>query len=377
MADAHFLVELLRRKGVTFFTGVPDSLLAGFSAALPEVGSGHLIAANEGNAVGLAAGYYLAAGRPTVVYMQNSGLGNAVNPLASLADPEVYAIPMLLIIGWRGEPGVKDEPQHVKQGRITPALLEALEIPFRLIGPASDLAAEVEHIWGEMMARSGPAALLVRAGAFGSAKTANGADTGAGFRREAALAVILNHLTPKDMVVSTTGKTSRELFELRQRRGEEQADFLTVGSMGHASSIALGAALARPERRLVVLDGDGALLMHLGALALSGALKPPNLVHVLLNNHCHESVGGQPTCSPGLDFACIAEACGYRSVGRAESEADIRAHWPEMTGAAGPHLLEIVLRPGSRPDLGRPTCSPLENKERFIAHINRGNEEIR
>lgn len=366
MIEATDFLKRLEEKGVAFYTGVPDSLLSAFCAALPEVGPGHVIAANEGNAVGLAAGHFLASGRQAVVYMQNSGLGNAVNPLTSLADPEVYSLPMLLIIGWRGEPGVKDEPQHVKQGRISPALLEVLEIPYAVLGPESDLQVELDRLWDQMTAGSRPVALLVRAGTFSPAKSAAPTrESTPTLAREAAIETLLELLDPSDLIVSTTGKTSRELFELRKKRGEAPADFLTVGSMGHASSIALGAALARPDRRLVVLDGDGALLMHLGALALSGSLRPPNLIEVLLNNYCHESVGGQPTCSLGLDFASIAGGCGFRSTARAGSTEEIRRAWAAFAALSGPHFLEISLCPGSRPDLGRPDCSPVENKNGF------------
>lgn len=368
MIEPRRFLEILSQKGIGLFTGVPDSLLSGFCAALPGPGPGHLVAANEGNAVGLAAGHFLATGRPALVYMQNSGLGNAVNPLASLADPEVYGLPMLLLIGWRGQPGVKDEPQHVKQGRITPALLEALEIPFAIIGPDSGPEAELDRLWKTMMDGRRPVALLARAGTFGSGKSAAGprAADATAMSREEAIETVLELLQPDDLIVSTTGKASRELFELRKKRGEDPADFLTVGGMGHASSIALGAALARPDRRLVVFDGDGALLMHLGALALAGTLRPANLIHIVLNNYCHESVGGQPTCSAGLDLGLIAEGCGYPSRARAVDPGQLRAVWPALAGAPGPHFLELALRPGSRADLGRPKSSPADNRDRFM-----------
>ena len=366
MIDAVKFIDILRRQGAGLFTGVPDSLLGGFCAALESAGVTHLPAANEGNAVALAAGHFLATGRPAVVYMQNSGLGNAVNPLTSLTDREVYALPLLLVIGWRGEPGVNDEPQHVKQGRITPGLLELLEIPYRIITADSDIAAETGRAWAAMIDSQAPAALLIKADSF--KKTSSGQPAlQDGLRREAALECLLNLFSPRDLLVATTGKTGRELYELRVKRGEPQADFLTVGGMGHASSIALGASVARPDRRLICLDGDGAALMHLGVLALIGAERPANFIHILLNNRCHESVGGQPTCGLGLDFAALAQTCGYRSGRKVAGLEEIQAAWPAIDQSPGPHFLEIDLCPGSRSDLGRPGNTPRQGRDSFMA----------
>ena len=366
MMDAKNLIETLRDKGAGLFTGVPDSLLGSFCAVLEAAGVNHLPAPNEGNAVALAAGHFLATGRPAVVYMQNSGLGNAVNPLASLTDPEVYSIPMLLVVGWRGEPGVPDEPQHVKQGRITPGLLELLEIPYRIIDADSNAEEEADQAWAAMMDSQGPSALLIRADSF-TKISAGQSEPECGFRREAAIEKLLNMVNPEDLLVATTGKTGRELYELRAKRGEPLNDFLTVGSMGHASSIALGAALARPDRRLICLDGDGAALMHLGALALIGAERPANFIHILLNNHCHESVGGQPTCGLGLNFAAAAKTCGYRSGRKAANLEEIEAIWADIDQSPGPHFLEIDIAPGARNDLGRPKNTPRQCRDQFMA----------
>lgn len=374
MIDTPALIHELQQRGVALFTGVPDSLLQSFSACLQNEITlhQHIIAANEGNAVALAMGHYLATGRPAVVYMQNAGLGNTVNPLTSLADPEVYGVPMLLVIGWRGAPGTKDEPQHVKQGRITCGQLELLEIPHWVMDEKTDIHAVLDAAW-QVMHSSRPAALVVRAGSLSEVKlnpTPQSADA-PGLRREEAIDHLLNLLDEQDCVVATTGKTGRELFELRERRGEAQHDFLTVGGMGHTASLALGIALAQPRRRVVCLDGDGSLLMHLGAMPIIGDLKPSNLLHVLLNNRAHESVGGQPTVAGSVDFAALAVACGYVGHFAVRTLADIDQVLAHLlaTLPSGPVLLEIHLTQGSRPNLGRPTRTPQENKEAVMTHL--------
>jgi phosphonopyruvate decarboxylase len=372
MIDPHHFLAILHHKGAGLITGVPDSLLAGLCAVLSD-SDRHLPAPNEGSAVALAAGHYLATGMPAVVYMQNSGLGNAINPLTSLADPEIYSIPMLLIIGWRGEPGVKDEPQHVKQGRVTPAMLELLDIPYRIVGPDSNPEIEIDLAWEASQRNSGPAALLIRKGTFRTAENAGEkqcrASNGPLMTREEAIECILERLSPDDMVISTTGRASRELWELRLKRGEHCKDFLTVGSMGHASAIALATARSRPDRRFICLDGDGALLMHMGMLGLAGSLGLGNFWHVVLNNFCHESVGGQPVCAVGLDFSILARSCGYVSVRRTAGKDEIVQAFENMKILNGPHFCEILVAPVSRPDLGRPGITPKENKAQFMKSL--------
>ncbi|MDR0662174.1 MAG: phosphonopyruvate decarboxylase [Holosporales bacterium] len=367
MIDPQHFIQKLQGKGIQFFTGVPDSTLKELSAYLARTLSStqHLIAANEGNAIGLAIGHFLAKNTPAAVYMQNSGLGNAVNPLTSLADKAVYGIPMLLIVGWRGEPGKKDEPQHITQGRITPGLLDCLGIPYRVLEDIQTL----EVLWPLLQERQ-PVALLVPVGTFSFyPSSVEKQEVASSLQREEALAVLLEALAQEDCLIATTGKSGRELFELRIRRQETPYDFLTVGGMGHASSIALGVALAMPDRRIVCLDGDGALIMHLGAMGVIGSLRPTNFLHVLLNNYCHESVGGQPTCSASMDFAKISAACGYASYARATSVENLTTAICCLQGKKGPHFLEICLLPGSRPDLGRPTTSPLQNGQQFMKHL--------
>jgi len=368
-------VGALAHAGVTFFTGVPDSLLKDFLAYVEaEVpAERHITAANEGGAIGIAAGYHLATGKVPAVYMQNSGLGNAVNPLTSLADKEVYAIPLVLIVGWRGEPGVKDEPQHVKQGRITTALLETLEIPYAVIDPGMDaqaVAGEVARIVEVARAGSRPAALVIRAGVFEPHHTA-ARPAAYALGREEAIAMVIGGLSLGDIVVSTTGKISRELYESRKHRGEgTQNDFLTVGSMGHASQIALGIARQKPGRQVVCLDGDGATLMQLGGLATIGWVKPKNFRHIVLNNCAHESVGGQPSAAAATDLAAAARSCGYASVLTVETKADLEEALRTLPAVPAPAFLEIKVSLGSRKDLGRPKETPQENKKGFMDYLN-------
>lgn len=369
MIQAGNLITLLRDKGIRFFTGVPDSCLKSLCTALLQYDGviEHVVAANEGNCMGLAVGNFLATGRPAVVYMQNSGLGNAVNPIASLLAREVYSVPALLIIGWRGAPGTKDEPQHALQGKITLELLETLNIPYQILDEDSDPAAIVDMLYATMMERGAPVALVVRKGTFAPEAGSAGGNA-ALIQREQALNTILDALPCHCACFATTGKTGRELFALREKRGEPQKDFLTVGGMGHASSIALGAALAT-AKPVVCLDGDGAFLMHMGAASLVGNRKPANFIHVILNNGCHESVGGQPTCAPDSDFVQIGKACGYATCVHAACEDEVQKALARAAVTPGPHLIEILVKPGSRSDLGRPSIPPVENKRNIMEHL--------
>ena len=372
MLSCAAVYSLIRAEGFDFFTGVPDSLLKHFcgyvTAHAPK--ADHVIAANEGNAVALAVGRFLGTGRPALVYMQNSGIGNAVNPLLSLADPDVYGIPMLLMIGWRGEPGVEDEPQHVKQGRVMTDLLDAAEVPWFVLPPAIEEAGTVIAASARAMReRIGPAALLVRAGTFAPQDPDRDAAADFPMSREDAVKHIADRLEPDDVIVSTTGKASRELYEHRKARGVSGADFLTVGGMGHASSIAMGLALSRPERLVVCLDGDGAVIMHMGAMAVIGSANAPNLLHVVINNGSHDSVGGQPTVAHELDLPAIALACGYRSAVSVSEADEVEAQLVRLRRREGPALLEIKVRKGARADLGRPTSTPLENRDALMKRL--------
>lgn len=397
MIDPKIFTAALREAGFDFFTGVPDSLLKELCACMNDTlgEEHHVIAANEGAAVALATGYHLGTGKAAVVYLQNSGTGNAVNPLLSLADPQVYAIPMLLVVGWRGEPGVKDEPQHIKQGAVQEELMRALGYPYEILSEDEDSAREqLGRLSGRMSEGGTPVALLVRKGTFseyggaGAGQPAAGA-AGAGgassagevsiaggeaapaaavypMSREEALSRILPHLEESARIVSTTGKTSREIYELREARGEGHAkDFLTVGSMGHAISIALGLARTRTAP-VYCIDGDGAAIMHLGSLGVAAQRGGRNLRHIIVNNGAHESVGGQPTIGFALSFERLARELGYRATWTATNADELDDRLEALQAHDGPALLEVRVRAGARADLGRPKSSPVENKRAFM-----------
>ena len=368
--------DALEAAGIGLYTGVPDSLLKEFCAFVSrEVAvERHLIAANEGNSVALAAGHYLATGKPSLVYMQNSGQGNAVNPLASLAHHDVYGIPMVLLIGWRGQPGVKDEPQHGVQGVMTPEILDSLGIPYRTLtrnaeGAADDATWAVAHA----KARGGPVALLVEKGTFESDPDSKGAAVKDFTRtREDALRVFVDTVGARDVVVATTGKTGRELDEVRiAANADAGGDFLNVGAMGHASQVAMGIAMGQPGRKVWCLDGDGAILMHMGALAIVARHAPENFLHVVLNNGVHDSVGGQPSVGLEIDIPAIALACGYRSVATVGDEDDLAAALKTLADSPGPCMLHVGLAPGARGDLGRPRTTTAERRERLMAWLRR------
>ena len=373
MVDCKIVYETCLARGINFFAGVPDSLLQDFCSYTAEhaAAGSHFVAANEGGAVALAAGFYLATGRPALVYMQNSGQGNAANPLISLADPDVYGIPMILVIGWRGEPGIHDEPQHLKQGKITFSLLQTMGIPCACLpDDASGAVAALNTMIDRAVKDSCPAAIIVKKGSFEKYRSAHIYASPYPVSRESAIGKILHALPHNAVVVSTTGQISRELYELRIAREEgHDKDFLTVGSMGHASQIALGIAVSRPNRDVFCLDGDGAVLMHMGSLAITGQSGLGNFKHIVLNNGAHDSVGGQPTVGFAVDFPAIAKACGYRYADSACSADMIDSAVLQLQDARGPAFLEIKVASGARKDLGRPQTTPSENKIEFMKQL--------
>jgi phosphonopyruvate decarboxylase len=372
MLDCKSVYDKLRSLGVTFFVGVPDSLLKDFCSFITDhADDGHIIAANEGTAIGLATGYHLATGDLALVYMQNAGEGNAINPLVSLADSEVYSIPALLMIGWRGEPGRHDEPQHRKQGKITLPLLDCIGIPHRVLPETPDEAlAAVEAAVATARMTSAPYALVVRKGTFSKYNLESDFPNPYPMKREEVLGHLVARLPSAAVIVSTTGKASRELFEIRKSLGQEPgSDFLTVGSMGHASQIALGIACQRPKSIVYCLDGDGALIMHMGGMATVGLRGPKNFKHLLINNGAHESVGGQPTGGFDVDFPAIAKACGYLYAARATDMAELSSNLETLAETDGPSFLEIRTQCGARSDLGRPTTTPIENKASFMRRL--------
>ena len=367
-------VDWLVALGVDFYAGVPDSLLKPVCFYLADhAGDKHVVAANEGGAVALACGYHLATGKVPLVYLQNSGQGNTINPLLSLADRDVYSIPLLLLIGWRGEPGTKDEPQHVKQGKVTVSLLEAMDIPYRVLETEPDAARRcVDELAAIATAESRPVALLVRDGTFEPYKPKEQASGQFEMTRERAIEAVVATLGESDAIVATTGKISRELYEYRARAGRgHQREFLTVGSMGHASQIAMGIALAKPDRQVFCLDGDGAMLMHMGGAAIVGAAGVENFKHIVLNNGVHDSVGGMTTAGLRVSFTEIGKACGYTEAWRVERSVDVAEKVAKLRAVTGPAMLEIMVQKGARADLGRPKTSPIENKTAFKEFLSR------
>ena len=372
MIEPRQFIERLRASGVEFFAGVPDSLLKNLCAYITDNVSreNNIIAANEGGAVALAAGYHLATGKTGCVYMQNSGEGNAVNPLLSLMDADVYRMPLLMIIGWRGEPGVQDEPQHVKQGKVTLSLLETMGIPYAVMD--ENWEGQVDEALREIHETNGIYALIVRKGIFGEYLSNFAPPIRYTLSREEAIKIVVDKLRDNDIVVSTTGMISRELFEYREAKNQGHAhDFLTVGSMGHASQIALGIALQKPNRRVVVFDGDGATIMHLGNMAITASQAPKNYIHIVYNNGAHDSVGGQPTVGLEINLPQIGTAMGYKTVLNATNAEELNAALSQLDDCVKPALLQICVRKGNRKDLGRPTTTPQQNKEALMAELNR------
>ena len=369
MIRPQFFIETLKKKGINCFAGVPDSLLKNICAYITDHSDAkhNIIAANEGAAIGLAAGHYLATGKPACVYMQNSGEGNIINPLASLTDPEVYNIPVLLLIGWRGRPGVHDEPQHVKQGKVTLALLETMGIGFEILSKEEEQAGEQIARALDALRRKEVYALVIEKDTFEDYKLQNIEINDLVLSREEAIRTVAAALDEKDCIVSTTGMISRELFEYRTAKGQgHERDFLTVGSMGHASQIALGIALEKQDRTVWCLDGDGASIMHMGSMAIVADKAPGNYVHVVFNNGAHDSVGGQPTVGLKIDFPAVAKAVGYPNTFSVDNKSELDAILRRVKDLDGPAFVEIKVKKGNRKGLGRPTTTPIQNKEALM-----------
>ena len=369
MIDTKNFYDYLVSKQMDFFVGVPDSLLKNICACIKENSDKkhNIITANEGNAIAMASGYHVASGKYGVVYMQNSGLGNTVNPLLSLADKEVYKIPMLLIIGWRGEPGVKDEPQHKMQGKVTLDLLDAMQVKYLILD--DDYENKINECIEYMEKENQPVALVVRKDAFSDYKTGK-TPSEYSLTREKSLEIVLSNLTDDDFVVSTTGKTSREIFEIREANNQGHAnDFLTVGSMGHTASIALGMSIGS-DKKVYTIDGDGSFLMHMGGFPIIASVAEENFKYILINNGSHESVGGQPTVAFDFDVEGVLKASGFKNVYSAKTEAEIAQAIKKLENEKLSALV-IYTKQGSRDDLGRPTTTPEENKLEMMKKISR------
>lgn len=366
--------KLLEIIGADFYTGVPDSQLKALCNYLMNTygidPKHHIIAANEGNCTALAAGYHLATSKLPVVYMQNSGEGNIINPVASLCNDKVYAIPMVFIIGWRGEPGIHDEPQHIYQGEVTIKLLDDMDIESFIISKDStneEVSKAMEH-FKEVLNKGKQVAFVIKKGALSYDEKVEYKNNNSMIRED-----IIKHIvkvSKEDPIVSTTGKASRELFETRVSNNEDHKyDFLTVGSMGHASSIALGVAINKPNKKIWCIDGDGAALMHMGAMGVIGSNKPNNLVHILINNGSHETVGGMPTVASNLDMVSIAKACGYPNTVRVDNFDDLDKELLKAKERDELSFIEALCSIGARADLGRPTTTALENKINFMNYL--------
>lgn len=376
MVRPAFFYDILKQNDIDFYAGVPDSLLKNLCAYITDHAEekNNIIAANEGGAMGIAAGYHLATGKIPVVYMQNSGEGNTINPLASLTDKEVYNIPVLLIIGWRGMPGVHDEPQHVKQGKVTLSLLDTMGIKYEVLSKEEDVVAgQVSHAVDYIRETNEVYALVIEKDTFEKYQlTNNDIHTELTLSREEAIQTVAAAIGEKDVIVSTTGMISRELFEYRTQKNQgHERDFLTVGSMGHASQIALGIALEKTDRKVWCFDGDGACIMHMGGMAIVASKNPVNYVHVVFNNGAHDSVGGQPTVGLSINLPDVALAVGYKKAYSVSSMEHLQEILQQIQDEEGPLFLQICVKKGNRKDLGRPTTTPVENKKALMEFLGK------
>lgn len=375
MVRPDFFVNTLKEHCIDFYVGVPDSLLKNICAYITDnlPTEQNIIAANEGGAIGIAAGYHLATGKVPVVYMQNSGEGNIINPLASLTDKEVYNIPVLLVVGWRGRPGVHDEPQHIKQGKVTTGLLNIMGISYTVLSKEEEqVAKQIKVAINYMKETNECYAFVIEKDTFDDYRLQDVELNNFTMTREKAIQKVAGSIESNACIVSTTGMISRELFEYRTvMNGGYEHDFLTVGSMGHASQIALGIALQKKERRVYCFDGDGASIMHMGNMAITASMKCRNYVHVVFNNGAHDSVGGQPTVGLKIDLCMIAKAVGYKAIYSVETMDELVAILAEVKNVEGPVFLQICVKKGNRKNLGRPTTTPIQNKQFFMEFLNK------
>lgn len=370
MIRPSYFYDLLIKKGTDFFAGVPDSLLKNFCAYVTDNAPSekHIISANEGSATALACGYHMATGKIPMIYMQNSGEGNMVNPMLSLADRDVYSIPMLIVIGWRGEPGVHDEPQHVKQGKVTCDLLDAMKIPYEVLSEnEAELPGQFEKAYKYIKENNAQYAFVIRKNTFDEYKLVNNIPVEGKMSREEAIEKIMLSADDKTAFVSTTGMASRELYELRDKHNQaHDRDFLTVGGMGHCSQIALAIAMNKADRQVYCIDGDGASIMQMGGMATIGTRNPSNMVHFVMNNGAHDSVGGQPTVGRQIDLCAIAAGCGYENVVKVETPEELDAVLHDDETKSKLTFVEVLVTKGARKDLGRPKSTPVQNKEALM-----------
>lgn len=371
MLSPKIFFEELKKHNINFFTGVPDSLLKSFCAYITDNTDekNNIIAANEGNAIGLATGYYISTGYIPLVYLQNSGEGNIINPICSLADDDIFGIPMLLLIGWRGEPNIHDEPQHIKQGKVTLNILDSIGIKYDILSDnENEATCQITKAYDFMLKNKSPYALVVRKNVFDEYKLQNKKEDKYSMSREDAISRITELIDKQSLIISTTGMISRELYEIREKNNSSHnKELLVIGAMGHASSIALSIAL-NTDKQIYCFDGDGALIMHMGALAVNGYYKPHNLCHIVFNNGAHDSVGGQPTVAMDINLCNIALGCNYEYVERVTEYNQIENALIKAQNKYS--FIEIMVKKGNRKDLGRPKHTPKENLKLYMDNFN-------
>ena len=358
-------VTTLEDAGFSPFMGIPCSVL---KPLLDYIADGNCstrnyLCSSEGDAMGLAAGFSL-SGKLPVVYMQNDGYGNAINPLSSLLL--LYKLPVLLLISWRGEPGAKDAPQHAVMGSVILSLLDTFEIPYIVLdNEERNLKDSVTRAKNHCMAESKPFAFVIRKGYFDRYNASISQSNTMLNRRLEYIRLLSAKLQPNDVLLGTTGFAGREMYQIVTHKGK----FYMMGSMGCLASLGLAIALEQPDKRIILLDGDGAILMKMGALATVGYHRPSNLIHICFDNRSYESTGGQPTLSTTVDLRAVAKACGYTTVHNIKTTGEFEAMWNNEAKYPKPHFLHIEINPGTEEELARPSISPEEMRDCFRAFL--------
>ena len=349
------LFNTLKKNKISFFTGVPDSVLKNLLSYFNKFyNSKHIIAVNEGSAVSIGMGYYLSTKKIPCVYLQNSGLGNAINPLISIANQKVYSIPLLLIIGWRGSPNKKDEPQHMAKGKITTRLLKLLDINYCVLRDKKDLGSLSKLIKNARITKKTVACLIENKILKSNKKYSQiKKKIGLPYRRDFILQ-LLKQISNDTKIISTTGYTSRELAQIRkEKKLFKGKDFYMVGGMGHASMVSFGYSL-NSKKQVICLDGDGSILMHLGSIRTFGYFGHSKLKHILLNNNAHESVGGQPTTAAKIDFKKLVKSLGYKNYFKISKSEQMNFIIKSFLTSKGPSFLEVLINEGTLNNLSRP-----------------------
>ena len=375
MIDQNTLFDQLNVMGLNFFTGVPDSLLNDFCLHLvnnvPDCQ--HIMAANEGNAIGIAAGYHMATGKIPVVYMQNSGIGNATNPLLSLTHPCVYSIPLILLIGWRGDPAIKDHAQHKKQGELTPVLMEDMDIPYQVLDADDTVIEKFQWAANKAKELNAPVALIAKKAILTQKEKKQEYAESPLMNREEAISAVLDVFGKDAIYLATTGRATRELHEQIMIHGfGHEIEFLNVGAMGHLSSIGLGLAVGAPDKKIVVFDGDAAAVMHMGSLATNGRYQPKNLIHIVLNNGVNESVGGQKSSGQVINLTAIAKGCGYETIPAfVESKEDLQKAVKQLADSNHLSFLDVHIRQGIRKDMSGLKIEHQHAKSELMNYLNK------